>query len=45
MFIKDGKLMFKGDGYVAIKFMLQFTNNAEQVKNKDFNTNYLKREM
>ena len=26
--------MFKGDGYVAIKFMLQFTNNAEQVRHK-----------
>ena len=31
---RDGKLMFKGDGYVAIKFLLQFTNNAEQVRNK-----------
>ena len=29
---RNGKLMFKGDGYVAIKFILQFTNNAEQVK-------------
>ena len=25
---RNGKLMFKGDGYVAIKFLLQFTNNA-----------------
>ena len=31
---RDGKLMFKGDGYVAIKFLLQFTNNAEQVRQK-----------
>ena len=31
---RNGKLMFKGDGYVAIKFLLQFTNNAEQVRNK-----------
>lgn len=31
---RDGKLMFKGDGYIAIKFMLQWTNNAEEVKNK-----------
>ena len=30
---RDGKLMFKGDGYIAIKFMLQWTNNAEEVKN------------
>ena len=26
---KDGKLMFKGDGYIAIKFMLQWTNNEK----------------
>ena len=38
---RNGKLMFKGDGYVAIKFLLQFTNNAEQVRNK-FMLNYLK---
>ena len=31
---KDGKLMFKGDGYIAIKFMLQWTNNADQVKER-----------
>ena len=31
---KDGKLMFKGDGYIAIKFMLQWSNNADQVKER-----------
>ena len=31
---RDGKLMFKGDGYIAIKFMLQWTNNADQVKER-----------
>ena len=30
---KDGRLMFKGDGYIAIKFLLSFTDNAEEVKN------------
>lgn len=30
---RDGSLMFKGDGYIAIKTMLQFTDNAEEVKN------------
>ena len=24
--------MFKGDSYIAIKFMLQFTDNAEEVQ-------------
>ena len=40
---RDGKLMFKGDGYVAIKFMLQFTNNAEAVRKK-FNAQLSQRE-
>ena len=40
---KDGKLMFKGDGYVAIKFMLQFTNNADEVRHK-FNAQLSQRE-
>lgn len=31
---QDGKLMFKGDGYIAIKYLLQYTNNAEKVKQK-----------
>ena len=31
---RNDRLMFKGDGYVAIKFLLQFTNNAEQVRHK-----------
>ena len=31
---RDGKLMFKGDGYIAIKFMLQWTNNAKEVQEK-----------
>ena len=30
---RDGRLMFRGDGYIAIKTMLQFTDNAEEVKN------------
>ena len=29
---RDGSLMFKGDGYIAIKTMLQFTDNAEEVR-------------
>ena len=29
---QNGRLMFKGDSYIAIKFMLQFTDNAEEVK-------------
>ena len=40
---RDGKLMFKGDGYVAIKFMLQFTNNADEVRHK-FNAQLSQRE-
>ena len=36
---RDGKLMFKGDGYIAIKYMLNFTNNADEV-DEDFNHNY-----
>tara|TARA_B100001027_G_scaffold187378_1_gene140133 strand:- start:2 stop:307 length:306 start_codon:yes stop_codon:yes gene_type:complete len=31
---RDGKLMFKGDGYIAIKFMLQWTNNAKEVQER-----------
>ena len=31
---RNGRLMFKGDGYVAIKYMLNFTNNAETVRTK-----------
>ena len=30
---RDGKLMFRGDAYIAIKTLLQFTDNAEEVKN------------
>ena len=30
---QNSRLMFKGDSYIAIKFMLQFTDNAEEVKN------------
>jgi hypothetical protein len=26
--------MFKGDGYIAIKFMLQWTNNAKEVQER-----------
>ena len=40
---RDGKLMFKGDGYVAIKFMLQFTDNADAVRHK-FNAQLSQRE-
>ncbi len=40
---RDGKLMFKGDGYVAIKFMLQFTDNADEVRHK-FNAQLSQRE-
>ena len=40
---RDGKLMFKGDGYVAIKFMLNFTNNAEKVR-QQFNAQLSQRE-
>ena len=29
---QNSRLMFKGDSYIAIKFMLQFTDNAEEVK-------------
>ena len=29
---KNGQLMFKGDGYIAIKFLLSYTDNAEEVK-------------
>tara|TARA_A200000159_G_scaffold89832_1_gene83346 strand:+ start:311 stop:640 length:330 start_codon:yes stop_codon:yes gene_type:complete len=29
---QNGRLMFKGDSYIAIKFMLQFTDNAEEVR-------------
>ena len=29
---QDGKLMFMGDGYIAIKHLLLYTNNAEEVK-------------
>ena len=36
-------LTFKGDGYVAIKFMLQFTNNADEVRHK-FNAQLSQRE-
>ena len=35
--------MFKGDGYVAIKFMLQFTDNADAVRHK-FNGQLSQRE-
>ena len=31
---RNGKLMFKGDGYIAIKFMLQWTDNAKEVREK-----------
>lgn len=31
---QNGKLMFKGDGYIAIKHLLQYTNNAEKVRQK-----------
>jgi len=31
---RDGNLMFKGDGYIAIKFMLQWTNNAKEVQER-----------
>ena len=31
---RDGKLMFKGDGYIAIKHLLRFTNNAEKVRKR-----------
>ena len=31
---RDGKLMVKGDGYIAIKFMLQWTNNAKEVQER-----------
>ena len=31
---QDGKLMFKGDGYIAIKHLLRFTNNAEKVRKR-----------
>ena len=31
---RDGKLMFKGDGYIAIKFMLQWTDNAKEVRER-----------
>ena len=31
---RDGKLMFKGDGYIAIKYMLNFTNNADEVRQR-----------
>ena len=31
---RDGKLMFKGDGYIAIKFMLQWTDNAKEVQER-----------
>tara|TARA_B100000900_G_scaffold348029_1_gene313545 strand:+ start:1195 stop:1491 length:297 start_codon:yes stop_codon:yes gene_type:complete len=40
---RNDRLMFKGDGYVAIKFLLNFTNNAEAVKNK-FNAQLSQRE-
>ena len=30
---KNGQLMFKGDGYIAIKFLLSYTDNAEEVRN------------
>ena len=30
---RDGRLMFRGDAYIAIKTLLQFTDNAEEVKN------------
>ena len=30
-FYAKGQLMFKGDGYIAIKHLLRFTNNAEKV--------------
>ena len=29
---RDGSLMFRGDAYIAIKTMLQFTDNAEEVQ-------------
>ena len=29
---KNGQLMFKGDGYIAIKFLLSYTDDAEEVK-------------
>jgi len=28
---QNSRLMFKGDSYIAIKFMLEFTENAEEV--------------
>ena len=28
----DDKLLFRGDGYIAIKFMLQWTDNAKEVR-------------
>ena len=31
---RDGKLMFMGDGYIAIKFMLQWTDNAKEVQER-----------
>ena len=31
---QNGKLLFRGDGYIAIKFMLQWTNNAKEVQER-----------
>ena len=40
---KNGQLMFKGDGYIAIKFLLSYTDNAEEVRNH-FNAQLSQRE-
>ena len=31
---QNGKLMFMGDGYIAIKHLLLWTNNAEEVRER-----------
>ena len=36
---RDGKLMFKGDGNIAKKYMLNFTTKQMRL-DKDFNHNY-----
>ena len=35
---KDGRLMFKGDGYIAIKFLLSFFTNAACKINGELNS-------
>ena len=31
---QNSRLMFKGDSYIAIKFMLQWTDNAKEVQER-----------